>query len=59
MEDNFMKFRTKHISRKLLAYVLAVAMVFSVLVSVAISVNAADGYNLVWSDEFEIQSGMV
>ena len=48
-----MKIRTKHISRKLLAYVLTVAMVFSVLVSVAISVNAADGYHLVWSDEFD------
>ena len=53
MEDNFMKIRTKMISRKLLAYVLTVAMVFSVLVSVAISVNAADGYQLVWSDEFD------
>ena len=48
-----MKIRTKHISRKLLAYVLTVAMVFSVLVSVAVSVNAADGYQLVWSDEFD------
>lgn len=48
-----MKNHKKSLPRKLLAYILAVAMVFSVFVSAAISVNAADEYNLVWSDEFD------